>query len=155
MSQSRRKLDLLSAEDVVNEIERLQCNGYTRLKKWNLTQACEHLTKTMEGEMNGLGFRIPWILRRTVGKWMTLRLLKKRTMPSVPTLPSLRPTSNNSVDDPAVIERCIAAIRKSESFDGSLDDYPFVDGLHHEQWRQFMWIHAAHHLSFLVPIARR
>lgn len=151
MSVSKRELDFRSAEDVIAEIERLRINGYSRSKRWNLTQACEHLTKTMEGEMNGLGFRLPRILRRTVGDWMTRRVLKTRSMPSVPTLPSLKPTFGGDREDPAVIERCVATLRQAESFDGSLDDYPFVDGLTHQQWRQFMWIHAAHHLGFLVP----
>ncbi len=50
--------------------------------------------ENLRGEMNGLGFRIPWILRRTIGDWMTRRVLKNRSMPSVPTLPSLRPSAS-------------------------------------------------------------
>jgi len=151
MRVRKRKLDFQTADDVVAEIEKLRGDGYLKLKRWNLTQVGEHLTKTMEGEMNGLGFRIPWILRRTVGNWMTRRVLKNRSMPSVPTLPSLLPTAGDVAEDSAVIDRCIATIRKAELFSGSLDDYPFVDGLRHDEWRQFMWIHAAHHLGFLIP----
>ena len=151
MGVTKRKLDFSTADEVISEIMRLKADGYTKLKRWNLTQACEHLTKTMEGEMVGLGFRIPWILRRTVGELLTRRVLKTRSMPSVPTLPSLRPTAVDVSEDPMVISQCIATIRKAELFEGSLNDYPFVDGLTHEQWRQFMWIHAAHHLGFLVP----
>lgn len=151
MNISKRRLDFQSADDVIGEIERLKNDGYTKLKRWNLSQICDHLTKTMEGEMNGLGFRIPWILRRTVGDWITRRVLKSRSMPSVPTLPRLRPTADQVSEDPKVIEHCLVTIRKASLFDGSLDDYPFVDDLTHEQWRQFMWIHAAHHLGFLVP----
>jgi hypothetical protein len=49
----KQQLDFQSADEVIREIERLRSGGYTKLKQWNLTQACEHLTKTMEGEMNG------------------------------------------------------------------------------------------------------
>lgn len=151
MQDSKRNLDFQSADEVIDEIQRLRKSGYTQLKRWNLTQVCEHLTRTMEGEMKGLGFRIPWILRRTVGQWMTSRVLKSRAMPSVPTLPSLRPTAQHRSEDPALIQECIATLRKADSFDGDLDDYPFVDRLPHPQWRQLMWIHAAHHLGFLIP----
>lgn len=151
MSISKRRLDFRSGEEVIDEIDRLSHGGYSKLKRWDLTQICEHLTKTMEGEMNGLGFRLPRILRSTVGDWLTRRVLANRVMPSVPTLPSLRPSSGSHGDDLVVIQRCIDSIKKSEQFEGSLDDYPFVDGLTHYQWRQFMWIHAAHHLGFLVP----
>ncbi|MEO1617441.1 MAG: DUF1569 domain-containing protein [Planctomycetota bacterium] len=78
-------------------------------------------------------------------------MLRKRIMPSVPTLPSLRPALGAEQDCDVLIEECLAAIRRSDSFAGDLSDYPFVDDLTHDQWRQFMWIHAAHHLSFLVP----
>lgn len=154
MNVPKRRLEFHSANEVIAEIERLRNGGYTQLKRWNLSQICEHLTKTMEGEMNGPGFRIPWILRRTVGDWMTRRVLQARSMPSVPTLPSLRPTTSQVGEDPKATQQCITTIKKAERFEGSLDDYPFVDGLTHEQWRQFMWIHAAHHLGFPVPVEK-
>lgn len=122
MSVRKRKLDFQTADEVIGEIERLRSDGYSKLRRWKLTQVCEHLTKTMAGEMYGLGFRIPWILRRTVGNLMTRRVLKTRSMPSVPRLPSLRPTAGDVAEDSAVIEHCIATIRKAELFDGSLDD---------------------------------
>ena len=90
--------------------------------------------------MKGLGFRLPWLIRATTGKLFTHRILKKRKMPSVPTLPSLQPKSLADSDDDAIIENCIQTIGRSEMFAGSLDDYPFADTLTHDQWRQFMWI---------------
>ena len=151
MKPKRRTLDLRSADEVIAEIEHLRATGYRRTKRWNLSQICEHLTMTMVGEMEGLGFRVPWIIRRTVGIWLTNRVLRTRRMPSVPTLPRLVPQSASSSNNHEVIDACIAAVRKSEVFDGSLADYPFVDNLSHDQWRQFMWIQASHHLSFLIP----
>lgn len=150
MKHRKRTIDLQNADEVIAEIERLRTWGYTPTKRWNLSQVCQHLTKTMEGEMSGLGFRIPWLLRRTVGTWLTRRVLSKRTMPSVPTLPSLQP-DHRETDDDSLVDECVVSVRRCEEFDGSLRDYPFVDGLTHDQWRQFMWIHASHHLSYLVP----
>ncbi|MGB7328131.1 MAG: DUF1569 domain-containing protein [Rubripirellula sp.] len=147
----KRQLDFRSGDDVVAEVRRLQTEGYVRTKNWNLTQICEHLTATMAGEMDGLGFRLPWLIRATAGELFTRWILKTRKMPSVPTLPSLQPKSRSDVDDVVIIESCVETIRRCESFAGSLDDYPFVDNLNHDQWRQFMWIHAAHHLGFLAP----
>jgi len=147
----KRTLDFRSGDEVIAEIERLRTQGYTKSRNWNLTQVCQHLTATMETEMNGAGFRLPRILRATAGKFFTNRILRTRKMPSVPTLPSLKPKAATDTEDEAIIAECVATIRKSESFDGSLEDYPFVDDLTHDQWRQFMWIHAAHHLGFLIP----
>lgn len=148
---SKRQLDLQSGNDVIAEIESLLTVDYVKTKKWNLTQICEHLTSTMVGEMEGLGFRLPWLIRATAGKVFTRRILRTRTMPSVPTLPSLQPQSRSYVEDRAIIQDCLKAIIRSEAFTGSLDDYPFVDNLQHDQWRQLMWIHASHHLGFLIP----
>ena len=55
---NRRSFDFKTAEQVIAEIQHLQTTGYTKRKRRNLTQICEHLRKTMEGEMNGLGFRL-------------------------------------------------------------------------------------------------
>lgn len=151
MKPIRRTLDLQSGDEVIAEIEHLRASGYRKTKRWNLSQICEHLTMTMVGEMEGLGFRVPWIIRRTVGIWLTNRVLRTRRMPGVPTLPRLVPQSVCSAENDETIDACITAVRKAEAFAGSLDDYPFVDNLSHDQWRQFMWIHAAHHLSFLIP----
>lgn len=148
---AKRLLDFHSGDEVIAEIERLRTGGYAKLKQWNLTQICEHLSATMEAEMTGLGFRLPWVLRATAGKLLTHRILRTRRMPSSPTLPRLQPQATADAEDEAVIAQCLETIRRTECYQGSLADYPFVDNLTHEQWRQLMWIHAAHHLGFLIP----
>ncbi|KAA1258043.1 hypothetical protein LF1_05580 [Rubripirellula obstinata] len=147
----KRTLDFHTGDEVIAEIQNLRSSGYAKTKNWNLTQICEHFTSTMVGEMEGLGFRFPWIVRATFGKWLTHRFLKTRKMPGVPTLPSLQPKSLADSEDDTIIEGCIRAISQCETFAGSLDDYPFVDNLDHDEWRQLMWVHAGHHLSFLIP----
>lgn len=152
MSVSRkRKLDFQTGDEVIAEIQRLRRDGYTIGKNWNLTQACEHLNATMLGGMDGFGFRLPWILRATVIRWIFNRKLRTRKMSSGPTLARLKPTTDSRSDDETIIEECLATIERAKSFEGSLDDYPFLDDLKTEDWRQFMWMHAGHHLGFLSP----
>ena len=148
---SRRKLDFHTGDEVIAEIQRLRTSGYERTKNWNLTQICEHLTYTMNGGMEGFGFRLPWILRATVLKPFFSRMLRTRKMMSGPTLGRLKPKTESGPDDDAIIDHCLETITKAESFDGSLEDYPFLDNLKVEDWRQLMWMHAGHHLGFLVP----
>ncbi|MEM9366307.1 MAG: DUF1569 domain-containing protein [Planctomycetota bacterium] len=150
-SAAKRMLDFHTGEEVIEEIQRLRASGYARTKNWNLTQICEHLTKTMNGGMDGFGFRLPWVLRATVIKWVFQRMLKTRKMSSGPTLKRLRPEWESTSDDDAIIEGCIATLERAKLFDGSLEDYPFLDDLKADDWRQFMWMHAAHHLGFLIP----
>ncbi len=149
----RRQLDLRSGDEVIKEIERLREGGYEKAKNWNLTQVCEHLDATMTGGMDGFGFRLPWILRATVMKWAFRHFLKRRVLLSgAPTFPILKPAASGTDDDAETIAHCVATIQRASEFSGSLDDYALLDNLSVADWRDFMWIHAAHHLSFLRPV---
>lgn len=150
MSASKRSLDFHTDQEVIDEINRIRDAGYTKSKNWNLTQICEHLTATMRGGMDGFGFRVPWIVRATLMKWMLGRMLKNRKMISGPTLKQLKPTSPPGEDDNEVIEKCIATLGEAANFPGPINDYPLLDNLGVDDWKQLMWLHAAHHLGFLV-----
>ena len=148
----RRKLDLQSADEVRLEIERLRRNGYRQTAKWNLTQICQHLTATMNGGLDGFGFRLPWILRATVIKWGFLWALRRRRLSGgFPTFRVLQPEHQSVDDDDEIIDTFLAVCQKVEEFQGPIVDYPLLDNLDVDPWREFMWIHAAHHLSFLEP----
>ncbi|MFK7734467.1 MAG: DUF1569 domain-containing protein [Pirellulaceae bacterium] len=149
-NSSRRQLDFRSADEVLEDIEHLRTVGYSKLKNWNLTQICEHLHETTKGGMDGFGFRLPWILRATIVKWVFRFALKRRKLLSgAPTFNSLLPKSQE--EDPQLIERCIQTTRRAGEFQGSMEGYALLDNLSTEDWKQFMWLHASHHLSFLIP----
>ncbi|MGB7346112.1 MAG: DUF1569 domain-containing protein [Pirellulaceae bacterium] len=147
----RRNLDLTTGAEVIAEINRLRSTGYSKTKNWNLAQICQHLSVVLKGGMDGFGFRLPWILRATVLKWGFGYMTKKRKLfPSAPTFPSMKPKAMTE-DNDADIQQCIALIERAETFDGSMEDYALLDNMTPDAWREFMWIHAAHHLSYLVP----
>lgn len=148
---AKRKLDFHTGDEVIAEIGRLRLHGYTKLKNWNLTQICEHLDATMSGGMDGFGFRVPWILRATIIKWIFNRTLRTRRMPSGPTMDRLKPKSESGPDADANIDHCLATIERAKAFPGPIENYPFLNEIEVEDWRQFMWMHAGHHLGFLVP----
>lgn len=150
-SSQKRKLDFHTADEVIAEIERLRSGGYSKTKNWNLTQICEHLNATTTGGMDGFGFRLPWILRATIIKWIFNRMLKTRKMSSGPTMDRLKPKTESGADDDAIINQCIATLRRAKAFEGPIENYPFLNELKVADWQQFMWMHASHHLSFLIP----
>lgn len=147
----KRTLDFHTGDEVIAEIQNLRSSGYTKTKNWNLTQICEHLNATMTGGMDGFGFRLPWILRATIIKWIFNRMLTTRKMSSGPTMDRLKPKSETGPDDAAIIDDCIARIERAKAFAGPIENYPFLNELKVEDWQQFMWMHAGHHLGFLVP----
>jgi hypothetical protein len=150
-SPTKRPLDFHTADEVIAEIEHLRVGGYTKSKNWNLTQICEHLNATTTGGMDGFGFRLPWILRATVIKWIFNRMLKTRKMSSGPTMDRLKPKTDDGPDDDAIIDQCIATIERASAFEGPIENYPFLNELKVSDWQQFMWMHAGHHLGFLIP----
>lgn len=56
-----------------------------------------------------------------------------------------------SADD-VIIDACVDSCRRADGFNGSMEEYALLDNLSVDDWRDFMWIHAAHHLSFLIPM---
>lgn len=150
----KRTLDLRTGDDVISEIRRLAADGYDRAGNWSLTQICDHVEKAITGTMKGIGFRAPWIFRVTLGQWFVNSALRNNRAPNIkipapkPFVPTAAPSPT---DDPAVIERCIAAIEEAKAFPGPMKDYPIVNEISVDDWRRMMWIHAAHHLAFLIP----
>ena len=148
----RRTLDFRSPEEVIRDIDQLRSRGYQRAGNWSLTQICQHLTGTMTGGMDGFGFRLPWILRATIGRWAFRYALRTRKLgKGFPTFKMLKPTHDDSADDEALIDQCISCIKRAAQFEGPIRDYPLLNDISVDDWRDFMWIHASHHLSFLVP----
>lgn len=124
---SKHNLDFRTGSEVIAEIHRLRSGSYAKTKNWNLTQICEHLIATMTGGMDGFGFRLPWILRATIIKWIFNRMLKTRKMSSGPTMDRLKPKTANGPDDDAIIDECIATIKRAEAFEGPIEDYPLLN----------------------------
>lgn len=151
MAAKKRHLDFHNDQEVIAEIERLRSSGYTKSKNWNLSQICEHLTATMKGGMEGFGFRAPWIMRATVIKWVFANILKNRRMMSAPTVKKLVPSGSPDQEDEGCIDDCIAMLKRAAEFPGPIEDYPLLNDLDVDDWKQFMWLHAAHHLGFLHP----
>ena len=152
----RRQLDFHSADDVIADIKMLQSSGYRKTKNWNLSQVCEHLTTTMIGGLDGWGFRLPWIVRATYMNWEFNRAIKKRKIATgLPTLDRLKPkqatSAENEPDDQLAIDRCIETCRRTEAYNGTMIENPLLNHVTADQWKDYMWVHAAHHLSFLVP----
>jgi hypothetical protein len=150
-------LNLVTLDDVIAEIERLQSEGYSAGGKWNLSQICEHLTATMRMGLDG-GQRMPWLLRKTMGAWLIRSWLKNRALRNgLPTLDRLLPKAKSegaateTADDPAAISTCIATLREVRDFAGELPPHSMCDGIDLPTYKELCVIHAQHHLGFLTP----
>ena len=148
----RRGLDFRDADAVISELRRLS-SGYIILGNWNLTQICEHLSASIQIGLTGTDKRMPWFVRKILGRPILNRILGTRRMWSgLPAMKALVPKSSGVSEDYDCIQRCVTLHERAGNVEGPLPPDPFCD-MTTEEWKQFTWIHAAHHLSFLAPIA--
>ena len=150
----KRQLDFRTGDDVIKEITLLAREGYMRTGNWTLTQICEHLDKTIVLGMKGAETRLPWILRATIGRWFIASSLRKNRLPSfrMQTIKELEPGPIDlENEDQSVIGHCMASIEEAKRFAGPLRNYPLANNVRVDDWRRLQWIHAAHHLGFLLP----
>ncbi|MEC8554141.1 MAG: DUF1569 domain-containing protein [Planctomycetota bacterium] len=69
-------------------------------------------------------------------------------------MPVLKPRVLAQTDEDQVIDECTAETRRAMAFEGSLENYALLDDLTVQDRRQFMWLDASHHLSFLTPTGK-
>jgi hypothetical protein len=150
-----RALSFRSSQEVLDEIDRLERVGYVKGKNWSLSQNCEHIGKTLAMGMHGAPFRLPWLLRKTIGPMVVGWIVRHGRMPGMLKLSAPKPLLPKPVkkgdDDPARIEWCRSMIREADAFAGPLPPYPLMDDMKLEDWKMLNWIHAGHHLGYLIP----
>ncbi|TWT85729.1 hypothetical protein Pla123a_05360 [Posidoniimonas polymericola] len=147
----KRKLSFGSLDEAADEIRRLRDGGYQPLVKWNLSECCEHLDKTMQAGMTGSIKPLPWVLRATVFRAMTEAIMAIGRMPGgAPAPPEIAP-QEHAEDEPAVIDACLATLDRAAAFQDPLPTHMFSTGMNARKWKRLMCVHAAHHLGNLQP----
>jgi hypothetical protein len=145
----RRQLDFQDFDSLTADVDRLHRDGYTKAGTWDLRQICEHLTASMRMSIEGFTFKVAWWFI-FVGPLIRRRLFKTRKVPAGIKGPdSLMPASTG--DETAALNAFHKELRRVRDHAGPFRPSPVMGRLSPEQWRQFHLIHAAHHLSFLIP----
>lgn len=146
----RRVLDFTSIDEVIADLDRLEREGYTKLGKWDLAQACDHLGFYVAGSLDGFDFTVPWVVRALIGRPLLKRLLRTRGMgKGGPTVPKSVPPPG--ADEHEAVARFKALLERFRDHPGAYRPSPFFGALSRDEWRELHLIHGAHHLSFLVP----
>ncbi len=148
----RRELSLGSYDELLAEIERLQRGGYRRCGAWSLGQICRHLSYYFRGSLEGFAFRLPWPVRRLIGRPLLKRMLRGAPRRSGGrTIPASVPPPD--VDEAAAVAELRALVLRlsDPARTTPLHPSPLFDRLTADEWRRLHLSHAAHHLSFLFP----
>ena len=146
---ARRPLDFRSFDAALADVDRLRSAGYDAAGFWDLARALEHLTTFMRLSLDGFPMKYPAVVRLggPVIKWWTLRT---RRMPAGVKTP--RPFEpSGSVAEAQAVADFRAVVGRVEHPAAAFHPSPLLGRLTPDEWRQLHLIHAAHHLSFLVP----
>ena len=132
----RRVLVLSTYDELLAEIDRLHRQGYRRVGQWSLGQNCSHLS---------------YYFRRILGRPMLKRFLTSQSMGKGGgrTIPASVPPPDTNDEDAVAEARTLISQLNNPTRD--LFPSPLFGKLTPDQWRQLHLIHAAHHLSFLIP----
>ncbi|HAN98947.1 MAG TPA: hypothetical protein DCQ98_16615 [Planctomycetaceae bacterium] len=156
----RRRLSFANLDDVLHDVAVLRLRGYEALGRWNLGQICAHLDDWMRYPLDGyprtplLMAPVLWSMRVTVGPGMLRKILESGRMSNAsPTLPVS--VHGPEEDETAAVERLTQTIRRFRSHRGKFLPSPLFGPLSPAQADLLQRIHAAHHLSFLVPLGER
>lgn len=153
---SRRALEFRDWPAVLVDLDTLHRDGYQKVGRWDLSQACAHLADWMAYTIDGfpkppLPMRLLLeTIKRLAGPTMLRRALATRSMPSgAPTTPETVHAPGGDEDE--AVNRLCATIARFQAHPGPFHPSPIFGGLDRETWARLQLIHCAHHLSFLIP----
>lgn len=152
----RRALTFATLEEAVRDAERLRARGYEKAGAWDLSQCCHHLAVLMRYPIDGFPrFPFPmsavsWILKHTFAPRYLRKILESGTWPSG------NPTDNRTIqaaggNEAEAVEELRDAVTRLLTHAGPFQTSPLFGMLDKETLIKLHRIHAAHHLSFLVP----
>ena len=153
---TRRELRFETFDDAVRDAEHLLSVGYDRVGKWDLAQCCGHLQRWISYPMDGfpptpLLFRpILFLMRNLVApRELSKALESGTTKPGMPTIPQSVPHPGE--DAAKAVQAFRETVARFKSHPGPFHPSPLFGSLDREKLTRLHVIHAAHHLSFLVP----
>lgn len=155
-NRARRDLKFTKLEEIYQDAEMLHDRGYEMAGQWNLSQACGHVGDWMRFPMDGfpkasLPVRgILWVMKILIGKSTLRKILAEGKMKEkTPTMPA---TVRGPDGDEAIeVERLRETVVRLISWKDDYYPSPVFGPMDRDTVVKLQLIHAAHHLSFLIP----
>ncbi len=146
----RRPLDFKTWHDALADVDHLRRAGYDRVGNWDLSQTVEHVGEGLRTALRGTNHRAAWIIRKFLGPMVLRRIVRDRRMKTGIKVPQWwlpGPTH----DESAAVDQFRSDISAFQEMSTAPFPHPFFGALTKQQWNDLALIHAAHHLSFLIP----
>jgi Protein of unknown function (DUF1569) len=146
----RRQLDFRTWPDVLADIDHLHRAHYDRLGNWDLSQTLEHVGEGLRTALRGNDHQGPWIIRRFLGPLLLKRIVQQRRMKAGIKVPQWW-LPGPGHDESAAVDQFRSEVTAFQQLSTPPFPHPFFGLLTKKQWEDLVLIHAAHHLSFLIP----
>jgi hypothetical protein len=152
----RRPLQFDTLDEIVPDAENLLAKGYEKAGNWDLAQVCGHLAEWLRFPVEGFP-KAPapiramlWVMRKTIGRKKFLGYITERTFPSgKPTMPQSVPPPGG--DPREAIEKMRRSVNGLKEYTGTIVPSPLFGAMTKDEAVRMQLVHAAHHLSFLIP----
>ncbi|HEV8070516.1 MAG TPA: DUF1569 domain-containing protein [Planctomycetaceae bacterium] len=146
----RRHLDFQTWPDLLADIDRLRQAHYDRAGNWDLSQILDHVGEGLRTALHGIDHQAAWIIRRFIGPLILKRILSQRRMKTGIKVPQWW-LPGPSHDESAAVDQFRAQVSAFQAMTTTPFPHPFFGPLTKQQWNDLVLVHAAHHLSFLIP----
>jgi Protein of unknown function (DUF1569) len=146
----RRQLDFKSWPELLTDVEHLRQAHYDRVGNWDLSQTLEHVGEGIRVAMRGTKHQGAWIIRRVIGPLILKRILSQRRMKAGIKVPEWW-LPGPSHDESAAVDQFHTEAAAFQGMTTTPFPHPFFGPLTKQQWNDLILVHAAHHLSFLIP----
>jgi hypothetical protein len=148
MTPGRRALRYRNLDEILIDIGRLR-QGYSTVGNWSLAQICRHLATVMRRSVD-LPSSTPYDPSVWVPEEQKRHFFESGAFAEgLPT--SARVAQAELLDEGNEVEGLRQAIEHYKASPGPEIPHVVFGFLTREEWDRFHCIHAAHHLSFVVP----
>jgi hypothetical protein len=146
----RRQLDFKSWPEALADIDHLRRAGYDRCGNWDLSQTMDHIGEGVRTALQGTSHLANWIIRKVLGPMVLQRILRHRRMKAGIKVPQWW-LPGPSHDESTAVDKFRSEISAFQEMKATPFPHPFFGALTKQKWDDLLLIHAAHHLSFLIP----
>ncbi len=146
----RRSLDFTTFDAMLADIGKLESGGYDRAGNWSLGQVCDHLAIVARLSLDPGVKPMPWIVRKLLARFFLRGALRKRTFSAGMRAPK-KLLPGDSVPDAEGLCRWREVVDQLVNRPRETYFNPAFGRMSRDDFDQLQLIHAAHHLSFLVP----
>lgn len=144
--QGRRKVRYESLDEFLADAQRLSETEVRTLGNWSQGQIYEHLSRSLDSSIDGVGFSLPAPVRWLMSLFMKRKFLKKGLPAGFKTTDRFMPGETSVEEGFSSLQGAIAR-QKQEAMRAS---HPAFGDIGREGWNDFNLRHAEMHMSFLV-----